>query len=110
MDGRLVRQWWTGDDVAPLTPQPNNWEEYWNTGRTTTNSIALNGGNDKGYFRHGSSRVDQTGIMYYNDFHRNNFRINSGYNLTKNLSVTLSGEYIKSGSDNKSYGSGQEFI
>jgi TonB-linked SusC/RagA family outer membrane protein len=110
MDGRLVRQWWTGDDVAPLTPQPNNWEEYWNTGRTTTNSIALNGGNDKGYFRLGLSRVDQTGIMYYNDFHRNNFRINSGYNLTKNLSVTLSGEYIKSGSDNKSYGSGQEFI
>lgn len=110
MDGRLVRQWWTGDDVAPLTPQPNNWDEYWNTGRTTTNSIALNGGNDKGYFRLGLSRVDQTGIMYYNDFHRNNFRINSGYNLTKNLSVTLSGEYIKSGSDNKSYGSGQEFI
>ncbi|MCF0070519.1 SusC/RagA family TonB-linked outer membrane protein [Dyadobacter sp. CY261] len=110
MDGRLVRQWWTGDDVAPLTPQPNNWEEYWNTGRTTTNSIALNGGNDKGYFRLGLSRVDQTGIMYYNDFHRNNFRINSGYNLTKNLSITLSGEYIKSGSDNKSYGSGQEFI
>lgn len=110
MDGRLVRQWWTGDDVAPLTPQPNNWDEYWNTGRTTTNSIALNGGNDKGYFRLGLSRVDQTGIMYYNDFHRNNFRINSGYNLTKNLSITLSGEYIKSGSDNKSYGSGQEFI
>ncbi|SEJ10661.1 TonB-linked outer membrane protein, SusC/RagA family [Dyadobacter sp. SG02] len=110
MDGRLVRQWWTGDDVAPLTPQPDNWDEYWNTGRTTTNSIALNGGNDKGYFRLGLSRVDQTGIMYYNDFHRNNFRINSGYNLTKNLSITLSGEYIKSGSDNKSYGSGQEFI
>ncbi|WP_026350381.1 SusC/RagA family TonB-linked outer membrane protein [Dyadobacter beijingensis] len=110
MDGRLVRQWWTGDDVAPLTPQPNNWEEYWNTGRTITNSVALNGGNDKGYFRLGLSRVDQTGIMYYNDFHRNNFRINSGYNLTKNLSITLSGEYIKSGSDNKSYGSGQEFI
>jgi TonB-linked SusC/RagA family outer membrane protein len=110
MDGRLVRQWWTGDDVAPLTPQPNNWDEYWQTGRTITNSVALNGGNDKGYFRLGLSRVDQKGIMYYNDFHRNNFRINSGYNLTKNLSVTLSGEYIKSGSDNRSYTGGQEFI
>ncbi|WAC09532.1 SusC/RagA family TonB-linked outer membrane protein [Dyadobacter pollutisoli] len=110
MDGRLVRQWWTGDDVAPLTPQPNNWDEYWNTGRTITNSVALSGGNDKGYFRLGLSRVDQKGIMYYNDFHRNNFRINSGYNLTKNISVTLSGEYIKSGSDNRSYSGGQEFI
>ena len=110
MDGRLVRQWYTGTGVAPLTPQPNNWEEYWNTGRTTTNSVALSGGNDKGFFRLGLSRVDQTGIMYYNDFHRNNFRINSGYNLTKNLSITLSGEYIKSGSKNKSYTGGQEFI
>jgi TonB-linked SusC/RagA family outer membrane protein len=110
MDGRLVRQWWTGDDVAPLTPQPNNWEEYWQTGRTITNSVALSGGNDKGFFRLGLSRVDQKGIMYYNDFHRNNFRINSGYNLTKNLSITLAGEYIKSGSDNKGYNSGQEFI
>ncbi|MEO6285097.1 MAG: SusC/RagA family TonB-linked outer membrane protein [Dyadobacter sp.] len=110
MDGRLVRQWWTGDDVAPLTPQPNNWDEYWDTGRTITNSVALSGGNDKGYFRLGLSRVDQKGIMYYNDFHRNNFRINSGYNLTKNISITLSGEYIKSGSDNRSYSGGQEFI
>lgn len=110
MDGRLVRQWWTGDDVAPLTPQPDNWNEYWQTGRTITNSVALSGGNDKGFFRLGLSRVDQKGIMYYNDFHRNNFRINSGYNLTKNLSVTLSGEYIKSGSDNRSYAGGQEFI
>ncbi|HEV7378180.1 MAG TPA: SusC/RagA family TonB-linked outer membrane protein, partial [Dyadobacter sp.] len=110
MDGRLVRQWWTGDEVAPLTPQPNNWEEYWQTGRTITNSVALSGGNDKGFFRLGLSRVDQKGIMYYNDFHRNNFRINSGYNLTKNLSITLSGEYIKSGSNHKGYNSGQEFI
>jgi TonB-linked SusC/RagA family outer membrane protein len=110
MDGRLVRQWWTGDDVAPLTPQPNNWDEYWQTGRTITNSVALSGGNDKGFFRLGLSRVDQKGIMYYNDFHRNNFRINSGYNLTKNISITLSGEYIKSGSDNRSYAGGQEFI
>jgi TonB-linked SusC/RagA family outer membrane protein len=110
MDGRLVRQWWTGDDVAPLTPQPDNWNEYWQTGRTITNSVALSGGNDRGFFRLGLSRLDQKGIMYYNDFHRNNFRINSGYNLTKKLSVTLSGEYIKSGSDNRSYTGGQEFI
>lgn len=66
MDGRLVRQWWTGTEVAPLTPQPNTWEEYWNTGSTINNSIALSGGNDKGFFRLSMGRVDQKGIMYYN--------------------------------------------
>jgi TonB-linked SusC/RagA family outer membrane protein len=110
MDGRLVRQWWTGTDVAPLTPQPNNWEEYWNTGSTINNSVALSGGNDKGFFRLSLGRVDQKGIMYYNDFNRTNFRLNSGYNLTKNLNITVSGEYIKSGARNRSYTSGQQFI
>ncbi len=110
MDGRLVRQWWTGTDVAPLTPQPNNWEEYWNTGSTINNSIALSGGNDKGFFRLSLGRVDQKGIMYYNDYHRNNFRINSGYNLTKNLSITMAGEYIKTGARNRGYTAGQQFI
>jgi TonB-linked SusC/RagA family outer membrane protein len=110
MDGRLVRQWWTGTDVAPLTPQPNNWEEYWNTGSTVNNSIALSGGNDKGFFRLALGRVDQKGIMYYNDYHRNNVRINSGYNLAKNLNITMSGEYINTGARNRSYTSGQQFI
>ena len=110
MDGRLVRQWYTGKDVAPLTPQPNNYDEYWATGKTFTNNIALSGGNDKGNFRISIGRLDQQGIMYYNDFHRNNFKFNSGYNFTPKLTVTLSAEYIKSGSKNRSYTEGQQFI
>jgi TonB-linked SusC/RagA family outer membrane protein len=110
MDGRLVRQWWTGNDVAPLTPQPNNWKEFWQTGTTFSNSIAVSGGNDQGYFRLGLGHTKQKGIAYYNDFHRYNFKVNSGYNLTKSLSVSLSAEYIKSGADNRGYTSGQEFI
>jgi TonB-linked SusC/RagA family outer membrane protein len=110
MDGRLVRQWWTGTDVAPLTPQPNNYDEYWATGKTFTNNVAISGANDKGNFRLSIGRLDQQGIMYYNDFHRNNFKFNSGYNFTPKLSVTLSGEYIKSGSKNRGYTEGQQFI
>ena len=110
MDGRLMRQWWTGKEVAPLTPQPNNYDEYWQTGKTFTNNIALSGGNDKGNFRLSIGRLDQQGIMYYNDFHRNNFKFNSGYNFTPKLNVTLSAEYIKSGSKNRGYTEGQQFI
>ncbi|QKZ12291.1 SusC/RagA family TonB-linked outer membrane protein [Spirosoma sp. KUDC1026] len=110
MDGRLVRQWWTGNEVAPLTPQPNNYDEYWATGKTFTNNVAISGANDKGNFRLSIGRLDQQGIMYYNDFHRNNFKFNSGYNFTPKLSVTLSGEYIKSGSKNRGYTEGQQFI
>ncbi|GAB3498321.1 SusC/RagA family TonB-linked outer membrane protein [Spirosoma knui] len=110
LDGRLARQWWTGTGVAPLTPQPNNYDEYWATGKTFTNNIAISGANDKGNFRLSIGRLDQQGIMYYNDFHRNNFKFNSGYNFTPKLNVSLSAEYIKSGSDNRGYTEGQQFI
>ncbi|MDO1449994.1 SusC/RagA family TonB-linked outer membrane protein [Rhodocytophaga aerolata] len=110
MDGRLVRQWWTGTEVAPLTAEPNNWEQFWETGRTFTNNIAIAGSNDKGNFRLSLGRMDQTGIMAFNDFKRNNIRLNTGYNFTPKLSMSISAEYAKSGSDNRSYTNGQEFI
>lgn len=110
MDGRLVRQWWTGNDVAPLTPNPNNWEEYWSTGQTRSNNVAISGSNDKGNFRLSIGRMGQDGIMYGNDFYRNNFKLNTGYNFTSKLSMSLSSEYIKSGSKNRGYQEGQQFI
>jgi TonB-linked SusC/RagA family outer membrane protein len=110
MDGRLVRQWWSGTQVAPLTPQPNNYREFWETGRTATNNIAIAGGNDKGSFRLSVGRMDQKGIVLNNDFYRNNFKFNSNYNFTDKLSATLSAEYIKSGSDNRGFTEGQQFI
>ncbi|MHA6247520.1 SusC/RagA family TonB-linked outer membrane protein [Pontibacter sp. CAU 1760] len=110
LDGRLVRQWWSGTEVAPLTPQPDNWDEFWETGKTFFNSVALSGGTDKGSFRLSVGRLDQTGIMYNNDFRRNNISLNSAYNLTPKLKAVVSGEYIQSESDNRSYQSGQQFI
>jgi len=110
LDGRLVRHWWSGKEVAPLTPQPNNWDEYWETGQSRTHNIALSGGNDKGNFRLSMGRLDQTGIMYNNDYRRNNFKLNSGYNFTSKLAATLSAEYIKSGSDNRGFQNGDQFI
>ena len=109
LDGRLVRQWWTGTDVAPLVPNPNNWEEFWDTGTTLTNSLALSGGNASGNFRLSYSNMTQKGIAAFNDFNRNNFSLTSGYNLNKWLKANVTGEYVKSGG-NRNYQSGQQFI
>ncbi|GAB2601700.1 SusC/RagA family TonB-linked outer membrane protein [Spirosoma areae] len=109
MDGRLVRHWWSGKEVAPLTPNPNNWNDYWQTGKTFTNTVALSGGNDKGSFRMSASRLTQDGIMYFNDFYRNNFKLNTAYNFTPKLNVSVSAEYVKSGG-NRGFQEGQQFI
>ncbi len=110
MDGRLVRQWWTGTETAPLVPEPDNWEQWWETGKTMNGSVSISGSNDNGSFRLSLGRLEQDGIVYNNNYWRNNFRLNSTYNFTDKLKVTAMGEYIKSGSDNRNYQSASTFI
>ena len=71
--------------------------------------MALSGGNDKGSFRLSVGRLTQGGIMYFNDFYRNNFKLNTAYNFTPKLNVAVSAEYVKSGG-NRGYQEGQQFI
>ncbi len=110
MDGRLVRHWWSGTETAPLVPEPDNWEQWWETGKTLNGSVAITGGNDDGSFRLSIGRLQQDGIVYNNDYYRNNFRLSTSYNFTDKLTVTALGEYIKSGSENRSFLSNQTFI
>ncbi|WP_215225824.1 SusC/RagA family TonB-linked outer membrane protein [Echinicola shivajiensis] len=110
MDGRMVPLWYSAPEKVALTPQPNNWEDFWETGKTISNNIAVSGGNEKGNFRLSVGRLDQNSIMYNNDYYRNNFKLNTGYNFTDKLKVTISAEYVKSGSDNRRYSSSSDFI
>ena len=110
MDGRLVRHWWSGTETAPLVPEPDNWEQWWETGSTMNGSVALTGSNENGSFRLAIGRMEQDAIVHNNNYWRNNFRLNSSYNFTDKLSVTAMGEYIKSGSDNRNFLSASTFI
>ena len=110
MDGRPVRQWWTGQDTAPLVPEPDNWEQWWETGKTFNTNVSITGNNELGYFRFSAGQLKQDGIVYNNDFYRHNFRLNAAYNFTDKLKVTVSGEYVKSGSDNRAYSSSSNFV
>lgn len=110
MDGSLVRHWWSGTALAPLVPEPDNWEQWWQTGKTITSNVAITGGTEKSSFRLSIGRMDQDGIVHNNNFWRNNFRLNTSHNFTDKLSITAMGEYIKTGSDNRSFLSNQTFI
>lgn len=110
MDGRLVPLWYSAPERVPLLPQTNNWEQFWETGRTSSHNVAVSGGSEAGSFRLSIGRLDQSSIMYNNDYYRNNFKLNAGYNFTPWLNVTVSSEYIKSGSDNRRYTASSDFI
>ncbi len=110
MDGRLVREWFSGTEEVPLLPEPDNWEQWWETGKNTSTNVAITGGDEKSSFRLSIGRMDQEGIVYNNDYYRNNFRLNATHHFLDNLSITAMGEYVKSGSENRSFLSNQSFI
>ena len=101
MDGRLVRHWWTGTETAPLLPVPDSWSNFWQTGNTANNTLSISNNYGTGNFRFSFGRMDTKGILYNNDYERNNFRLNIDQELAPKLKVSVSSEYIKSGSDNR---------
>ncbi len=101
MDGRLVRHWWSGEEVAPLVPVPDSWSNFWQSGSSINHNIAVSSRYDKGFFRFSFGKTNQEGLMYNNDYYKDNFRLNVNHDLTDKLKVKVSSEYIKSGSNNR---------
>jgi TonB-linked SusC/RagA family outer membrane protein len=94
-----------------ITPTP--WvnafdlKDFYETGVTTNNNIALTGANDKGSFRLSYTNLYQKGIVPNTDLKRNTFAFNSDYKLTPKLSVKAGLNYVLSNSGNRpsiSYG------
>ncbi|EDM38052.1 putative outer membrane protein [Pedobacter sp. BAL39] len=91
------------------TPWTNKFDlnDFYETGVTLNNNIALTGGNDKGSFRVSYTNLYQKGIVPNTDLKRNTFAFNSEYNLTPKLNVKASVNYILNESGNRpniSYG------
>lgn len=105
-----------GDLNAPagsvITPTPwvndaNGIENFFQTGRTLTNNVALVGANELGDFRLSYTSLDQTGTVPNTDLRRNTVSFGGGYNLSPKFAARAFVSYIKSESDNRpsiSYG------
>mgnify|MGYP000609924063 CR=1 FL=1 len=98
----MVRHWdsWDPDSPNYLETRPwvapaNDYEEFFGTGLTATNSVSLEGSNGAGNFRLGYTNLDQTDVMPNGGLQRNSITFNSGYNLTEKLKANLSGNYIR---------------
>ncbi|HYG01627.1 MAG TPA: SusC/RagA family TonB-linked outer membrane protein [Chryseosolibacter sp.] len=91
-----------GGAPLPWVSRPDNVKNFFETGKTFQNSVALTGGNDKADFRLSVADFDQKGMLPYSEFKRQNFSLNSGLNLTEKFRSQISVSYIKSQSDNLS--------
>jgi TonB-linked SusC/RagA family outer membrane protein len=79
---------------GPYSPNPHRITEYYRTGTSFTNSVALSGGNANTSFRLSYSNQDAKGISPVNDYHKKianlglNSKITDKLNLTFNLNYT----------------------
>src|SRR5690606_1950784 len=79
--------------TAPWTAHPNNVKDFYKTGYTLTNNIAVGGTNDKGTFRLSYGNMKQTSVLPNSSLTRNNLSFNGSYQLAKNLTASVSANY-----------------
>ena len=80
--------------------QRYNIADFFETGFSTNNQLAITGGYDRGSFRLSYGNNRNTGIVPNTDLDRNTLSFNTEYLATDWLKINLSGNYINSRSDN----------
>lgn len=92
---------------TPWVSHPNNIEDFFETGITTTNSISIAKSGDLGTIRLTYQNLDQEGIVPNTDLERNTVNLSSSLKLTDKVTADANINYVKTDSGNRpsvSYG------
>lgn len=107
MTGQSVALW--GNDPADagktynMTPQPNNYRDFYSTGKQLSNTLAFSGGNEKAQTYFAYTRVDATGIIDNNELVRNNLNLRITGKVSPKLSYDSKVTYLKQDINNRQY-------
>ncbi len=85
---------------TPWISHPNNVKDFFNTGITSTTSVALQGSKEKTNFRVSLTNLNQKGMVENTQLNKNTFTFNGNSQLTDKLSFTSSGSYVSTDSPN----------
>lgn len=104
LDGQMVRHWDSYDEwdtenfgiTRPWVANPSNIEDYFETGRTWNNNIALSGGSESAGFRLSYTNVDVKGTQPNSSLKRNVINFNGNVQLSEKLSAHVNGNYVRS--------------
>jgi TonB-linked SusC/RagA family outer membrane protein len=93
--------------ATPWVAQPNNINNFFQTGITLNNSVAISGGNEKSNIRLSYTNLDQKGIVPNTDLKRNTISVHGATKVTDKLTVNSSFNFQRTNSGNRpniSYG------
>lgn len=103
LDGRMVLQDGSpGFENGQAEPFVHRYrlEDFFQTGLSTNNQVAITGGWDKGNIKLSYANSYNTGIVPNTNLQRDNISINTSYRPSEKWTLNLSGNYLKSQSDN----------
>jgi TonB-dependent SusC/RagA subfamily outer membrane receptor len=92
----LVYQWDSyGDPTSPNYQKPTPWvaakndpNEYFETAVTYSNSVSIDGGGDKGYFKLGYTTTHETGVQPNSKLEKDYLNFSASYDVAKNLTAS----------------------
>lgn len=86
--------------ASPFQPENVDIADFYETGVSLSNNIAITGANEFGHFRVSYTNLNSTGILPNTNLLRDNVSLNAGYRPTERLTVDVIANYINTGSDN----------
>lgn len=99
MEGQTIRDW--DGKLKTFDPQPGNYLDFYKVGTTTTNSVSLDGGNDKITYRFSFADMRNTDIVPGTKVNRNNIGIRSTAKITNRLTIDGSFTYTLQKANNR---------
>ena len=112
MDGTLVRHAWSFypqdpgyGELAPFSPQPDNIEDYYETGYNLNNGVTVSGGNENTAYRLSINDTRIEGVEPNTYLNRNNVGLDASLDLTDNLTVSSNINYATNDAQRPSQGS-----
>lgn len=88
-------------EQATLTGHPDNFKDFYVTGKTQINNISFNGGTDGGDYRLSYTNLRQTGIVPGSEMGRNTLSFNGGKKVTEKLTARSWVNYVRTTSDGR---------
>ena len=107
--GMMAYQWPFFDEngalvATPMVSHPDNAKEFFQTGYTTTNGVAITNAIEKVNYRLSYNNMQNQGVIPNSDLHRNTLGLNLSVNLTDKLTVSSIINFVSSGADNRPAG------
>lgn len=93
MNGQLIPQFYSNGTAVPFVAHPNNVRDFFRTGVTLNNNVALEGAGEGYNYRLGFGNEKQSGIVPNSEARKNNVIFNAQFTVTPKVKVSVNANY-----------------